>query len=75
MKDILRIALPSLIIGGLGAAFVSGEWLQQFSEKVSLNPIVFIGCGFILLMIIMMAVNINCYKVANSNPVNYLKGE
>lgn len=75
MKDILRIALPSLIIGGLGAAFVSGKWLQQFSEKVSLNPIVFIGCGFTLLIIIMMAVNINCYKVANSNPVNYLKGE
>ena len=75
MRDILRIALPSLIIGGTGAAYVASKWQQQFVEKVPLNAFLFIGCGIVILAIILATVNFNCYKIANSNPVNYLRGE
>lgn len=75
MRDILLIALPALFVGGAGAAYVGSLWLQQFSERVSLNWLVFAGCGLLLLAIILAVVNINCYKIAKSNPVDYLKGE
>lgn len=75
MRDILRIALPSLIIGGTSAAYVALKWQQQFVEKVPLNTFLFIGCGIAILAIILVTINFNCYKIANSNPVNYLKGE
>lgn len=75
VKDILRIAIPSLIIGGIGALIVARKWQEQFSEKASLSIFLFLACGLAVLVIILAVVNINCYKVANSNPVNYLKGE
>ena len=37
--------------------------------------LLFIGVTIILLVIIGLSVIINCYKVANSNPVKYLKDE
>ncbi|MCK9159872.1 MAG: ABC transporter permease [Bacteroidaceae bacterium] len=75
IKDILRIAIPSLVIGGIGALLVARKWQEQFSEKASLSLFLFLGCGLAVLIIILAVVNINCYKVANSNPVKYLKGE
>ena len=75
VKDILRVAIPSLIVGSIGALIVARKWQEQFSEKASLGWFIFVGCGLAVLIIILAVVNINCYKVANSNPVNYLKGE
>jgi len=75
LKDILRIALPSILVGEICSAWVGVKWLQQFAEKAPLNTGIFIGCGVAILAIILAAVNFNCYRVANSNPVDYLKGE
>lgn len=48
---------------------------MSFSEKITMTPLLFIGVTIILLVIIGLSVIINCYKVANSNPVKYLKDE
>ena len=42
---------------------------------ITMTPLLFIGVTIILLVIIGLSVVINCYKVANSNPVKYLKDE
>lgn len=75
LKDIMKIALPCIIVGDLGAWLIARQWLMSFSEKITLTPLLFIGVTFILLVIIGLSVVINCYKVANSNPVKYLKDE
>lgn len=75
LKDIMKIALPCIIVGDLGAWLIARQWLMSFSEKITMTPLLFIGVTIILLVIIGLSVIINCYKVANSNPVKYLKNE
>lgn len=75
LKDIMKIALPCIIVGDLGAWLIARQWLMSFSEKITMTPLLFIGVTIILFVIIGLSVIINCYKVANSNPVKYLKDE
>jgi len=75
VTDILRVALPAVLIGVAGAWYVSRLWLEQFSEKAVLTPLLFIGCAFLVLTVILSVVCICCHRVATSNPVDYLKTE
>ena len=75
LKDIMKIALPCIIVGDIGAWLIARQWLMSFSEKISITPLLFICVTILLLVIIALSVIINCYKVANSNPVKYLKDE
>lgn len=73
--DILRVALPAVMIGAIGAWYVARLWLEQFSEKTTLSPIVLVGGALAVIIVILSVVCLGCYRVASSNPVNYLKTE
>ena len=73
--DILRVALPAVLIGAVGAWYVSRLWLEQFSEKAVLSPLLFIVCAILVLAVILSVVCICCHRITISNPVNYLKTE
>ena len=73
--DILRVALPSVLIGAVGAWHVARLWLEQFSEKTTLPLMLFAGCAIMVLLVILSVVCAGCHRVATSNPVNYLKTE
>lgn len=73
--DILRVALPAVMIGAIGAWYVARLWLEQFSEKATLSPIIFVGGALAVIVVILSVVCLGCYRVASSNPVNYLKTE
>ncbi|WP_443908237.1 ABC transporter permease, partial [Prevotella sp.] len=75
LKDIMKMALPCIIVGDIGAWLIARQWLMSFSEKITITPLLFICVTILLLVIIALSVIINCYKVANSNPVKYLKDE
>ena len=73
--DILRVALPAVVIGATGAWYVARLWLEQFSEKTTLSPIILVGGALAVIIVILSVVCLGCYRVASSNPVNYLKTE
>lgn len=73
--DIMRVALPAVLIGAIASWYVSHLWQEQFSEKAILSPLLFIGCALLVLIVIMGVVCIGCRRVTTSNPVNYLKTE
>ena len=73
--DILRVALPAVVIGAAGAWYVARLWLEQFSEKTALSPLIFIGGAALVTAVILTVVCLGCYRVASSNPVDYLKNE
>lgn len=73
--DILKIALPSLIVGATAAALVGTEWLKQFSEKVSLGIPVFALCIIVLLAILIATITYRILKVARENPADNIKAE
>jgi putative ABC transport system permease protein len=63
------------IIACVAAFFVAHKWLEQFAEKVSLNPLYFIGGAALVLLIVLGVVVLNCLRIARANPVESLKNE
>lgn len=72
-KDIMKLSAVMAVIACAAAFFVAHKWLEQFAEKVSLNPLYFIGGAALTLMIVLSVVVLNCLKIARANPVDSLK--
>ena len=75
LRNVLAVAIPSMIAGGAVAMIVGRKWLSQFSEQVSLSPLSMILCLILLLLIISAVIIYNTLGVASSNPVNHLRNE
>ena len=73
--DILKLSLAMALLACIGAFFVARGWLEQFAEKVTLNPLYFIGGAILVLAIVLGVVVLNCLKIARANPVESLKNE
>ena len=74
-KDIMKLSAVMAVIACAAAFFVAHKWLEQFAEKVSLNPLYFIGGAVLVLLIVLDVVVLNCLKIARANPVDSLKNE
>ena len=74
-KDIMKLSAVMAVIACIGAFFVARKWLEQFAEKVSLNPLYFIGGAVLVLLIVLGVVVLNCLRIARANPVESLKNE
>jgi putative ABC transport system permease protein len=75
IKDILRIAIPALVIGELMAAVAAEKWMENFAQKTSLSLFIFLGCGIAVLVIILSVVSLDSYRTAVQNPVDAIKRE
>ena len=73
--DIMKLSIAAALIACIGAFFVARRWLEQFAEKVSLNPLYFIGGALLVLAIVLGVVVLNCLRIARANPVDSLKNE
>ena len=73
--DVLKVALPSLMAGGVLAMVVGQRWLSQFTDRVSLSPLSMMACLAVLLILIMGVVAVNTLRVARSNPIDHLRSE
>ena len=73
--DVLKVALPSFIAGGVLAMVIGQRWLSQFTDRVSLSPLSMSVCLLFLLLLIIGVVVINTLRVAHSNPVDHLRSE
>ena len=74
-KDIMKLSVIMAVIACIAAFFVARRWLEQFAEKVSLNPLYFIGGALLVLAIVLGVVVLNCLRIARANPVESLKNE
>lgn len=74
-KDIMKLSAVMAVIACAAAFFVAHKWLEQFTEKISLNPLYFIGGAALTLLIVLSVVVLNCLKIARANPVDSLKNE
>ena len=75
LTDISRMALPALVLGFAAAWYVAGGWLEKFADKASLPFILFAACGLAALLVILSAVGLNCYRMANENPALNIRSE
>ena len=74
-KDVMALSAVMSVIACVVAFFVAHKWLEQFAEKVSLNPLYFIGGAALVLLIVLGVVVLNSLKIAHANPVESLKNE
>ncbi|MBP5720689.1 MAG: FtsX-like permease family protein [Bacteroidales bacterium] len=72
---ILKLSAIMAALACVGAFFVAGKLLEMFVEKVSLNPLYFIGGAVLVLSIVLGVVVLNCLRIARANPVESLKNE
>ena len=73
--DIFWTALSAVLVGIVFAYIVSNKWLEQFSDRVSVNGGHFLVVIIIILLLIMGSVIGRSWNVANENPVNSIKNE
>lgn len=73
--DILKIAVAAVVVGDILAYFVASRWLSQFSEQITLNPMIFIVADIVVLLIVVATVVANSLSIARGNPVESLKNE
>lgn len=75
IRSIMVIALPSVVVGCIASYIIAAEWIQSFAKRISISPLYFIVTAIVMIGIIVAMVVINSRKVANSNPMKYLKDE
>ena len=73
--DVIRIALPSVIIGAVAAFFVSEGWLEQFAAKAPLGWYLFAGGALVVLALSLAVATYNVIRIAGEDPVKSLKTE
>lgn len=75
LRNIAWLSIPSAVIGLLGSYMAASKWLEQFAEKITLNPFIFITSGIVLLCVIFICVVLRSWHAANENPVKSIKLE
>jgi putative ABC transport system permease protein len=67
--------LAANILAWPAAFYIMGRWLENFAYRTNIKPILFLGAGFLALVLACMTVGIQAVKAARANPVNALKYE
>ena len=73
--EIMRLGLVAAAFADAGAFFVARVWLQNFAERISISPMIFIAADIIILAISAATVIPGCLRISRSNPVESLKNE
>lgn len=75
LKDILKIAIPAVLLGTAFALFASNRLLELFAFKINLTGYIFGGCILVVLIIMLILSTSMIWKAARSNPINNLRTE
>lgn len=75
LSDILRVALPAVVLGCAVSFFVSEFWMQQFAEKAPLSLWIFVAGGVGVGLVVTACVIYRTWRAAGEDPVRNLKSE
>ena len=75
VMSIGKLAIPFVVIGLMGAWFLSLKWMQTFIIQIPLHWYIFALSGIFLLALTATVAIINSLKAANQNPVESLHYE
>lgn len=74
-RGIALIAVPSVVFGVLLGWWLSAMLMQQFADKTPMLWYVFVADAIFVLLVIALVVFFQTRRVANNNPIEYLKTE
>lgn len=70
-----KLAIPFVLVGLMGAWFLSSKWMQTFVIQIPLHWYIFALSGIFLLTLTATVAILNSLKAANQNPVESLRYE
>jgi len=73
-----RYVILTAISGFIGiplALIFKDEWLNNFSYKVEISPLIFVMGAVITSLFVLLTVSYQCFKASNANPVDSLRTE
>ena len=73
--EIMKLGIVAALLADVGAFFAAGVWLENFAEKISLSPLIFIAADIIVLSFVAGTVILCCLRITRANPVESLKNE
>lgn len=74
-KEFIKYVALAILIAVYPAYYIMSNWLEGFSYRVGINPLVFILSGLLAVAIALFTVSFQAIKAAKVNPVDSLKYE
>jgi putative ABC transport system permease protein len=72
-KTYVLLILVAFVVAIPFSYYVAYQWLQRFTYRIDITPILFIKAGLFIFVISILTVGIQSFKAARANPVNALK--
>ena len=73
--NILKMFLPSVLIGCFIAWLIMREWLKDYVYRKDLEVWIFIMGAFIILIVALLAVSVQTWKAARQSPTVTLRSQ
>jgi putative ABC transport system permease protein len=73
--DILRVSVPSVLLGCLAAWKVNLWWMDSFAFHLSFPWVIYLGIALVNVAVIVACVVVRSWKIACQNPVLSIKAE
>jgi putative ABC transport system permease protein len=74
-RDLLKWVLVAYVLACPAAWFVMKQWLQDFAYRTQISWWIFALAGLAALLISVLTITLQIYRVARQNPVNALRYE
>jgi putative ABC transport system permease protein len=75
VKDFTRLVLIAVVLAVPLVWWLMSNWLENFSFRVTINPLVFVVTGAGLVLVCWMTLSFLTMKTASINPAETLKSE
>jgi putative ABC transport system permease protein len=75
VKKFSKIVLISVAMAVPLIWWVMDYWLENFTFRTTINPLIFVGTGVLLLIIAWLTLSHQLWKISNINPAETLKNE
>ena len=75
VREIGLLSIVAALLADAGAFFTANVWLENFAEKISLSPLIFLSADIIILAIVATTVILCCLHISRANPVDSLKDD
>jgi putative ABC transport system permease protein len=75
LNNFTKLILIAILIATPVAWWMMDQWLDNFTYKVGIHPVIFVGSGIILLIISWVTLSYFTLKTSRINPVQTLKTE
>jgi len=74
-RELLKWVLLAFVLACPVAGFIANRWMQDFAYRTSISWWIFVLAGLAALLISILTITLQIYRVARQNPVHALKYE